>query len=194
MLVLYNVYDYHTASDIKPTEVLFNVDINANQKAIRNIKLERKSNNSAATVGMVKEIIPFTKNNLYREYFEEFYVFSDASKYKLIIGASGVTFTGINPNLTFQSTKDLSGINTDGLRLQYKYFNVVIPNRPNFTICVVMNLWLNRNFNIHFTINSLSTKTLGFDKTTKKLSLITNTGTTKITIPNLFNGKKLFYG
>ena len=27
-----NVYDYHTAFDIKPTEVSFNVDINANKK------------------------------------------------------------------------------------------------------------------------------------------------------------------
>ena len=39
------VYDYHTAFDIKPTEeVSYNVDINANQKLITNIKLERNSN------------------------------------------------------------------------------------------------------------------------------------------------------
>ena len=31
------VYDYHTAFDIKPTEVSFTVDINANQKAIINV-------------------------------------------------------------------------------------------------------------------------------------------------------------
>ncbi|MCG8405175.1 MAG: hypothetical protein MI923_08270 [Phycisphaerales bacterium] len=37
------VYDYHTAFDIRPTEVSFNVDINANSKAIRNIQLERNS-------------------------------------------------------------------------------------------------------------------------------------------------------
>ena len=30
------VYDYHTAFDIKPTEVVYNVDINANQKKIKN--------------------------------------------------------------------------------------------------------------------------------------------------------------
>ena len=30
------VYDYHTAFDIKPTEVMYNVDINANNK--KNIK------------------------------------------------------------------------------------------------------------------------------------------------------------
>ena len=66
------VYDYHTAFDIKPTEVEYNVVINANQKAIRNTKLDRNNDNSAATVGMVKELIPFTKNALYRKYFEEF--------------------------------------------------------------------------------------------------------------------------
>ena len=71
------VYDYHTTFDIKPTEVSFNVDIN----------------NSAATVKMVKDIIPFTKNNLYRKCFEDFYDFSDASNYKLAKGASKVTFT-----------------------------------------------------------------------------------------------------
>ena len=31
---------------------------------------------------------------------------------------------------------------------------------------------------------------LNFDKTTKKLNLKTNTGTTSTTLPNSFNGKK----
>ena len=44
------VYDHHTAFDITPIEVVFNVNINANQKAIRNIKLERNNDNSVATV------------------------------------------------------------------------------------------------------------------------------------------------
>ena len=73
-------YNYHTAFDIHPTEVVFNVDINANQKNIRNIALDRNSDNSAATVGMVKELIPFTTNNIYRQYFDEF--FNDEDKYK----------------------------------------------------------------------------------------------------------------
>ena len=63
------VYDYHTAFDIHPTQVVYNVDINANNKKILNIALDRNSNNSAATVGMVKEIHPFTTNILYRKYF-----------------------------------------------------------------------------------------------------------------------------
>lgn len=77
------VYDYHTAFDIKPTEVLFNVDINANQKKILNVALGKNNDNSAATVKMVKDILTFTKNNLYREFLEEFYDFSDARKHKL---------------------------------------------------------------------------------------------------------------
>ena len=91
------VYDYHTAFDIKPTEVEYNVDINANQKTIRNIKLDRHSDNSAATVGMVKELIPFTKNALYRKYFEEFYDFADADRYRINIGSFGVIFNSLNP-------------------------------------------------------------------------------------------------
>ena len=41
------VYDYHTAFDIHPTQVVYNVDINANNKKILNINLDRNSNNSA---------------------------------------------------------------------------------------------------------------------------------------------------
>ena len=58
-----------------------------------------------------------------------------------------------------------------------------------------MNLWLNRNSNLFFIVGSLSTKVLSLNNSTKELSLITNSGTTKITIKKLFNGKKkLFYG
>ena len=99
------VYDYHTAFDIKPTEVSYNVDINANSKKILNIDLDRKINNSAATVGMVKELSPFTTNALCRKYFSEFYDFSDANKYKINIGASGVSFTGLNPGILFSTKK-----------------------------------------------------------------------------------------
>lgn len=93
-----------------------------------------ETNNSVATVRFVKELIPFTKSSLYREYFEEVYDFSDARNYKLTIGASGVTFTGINPNLTFRTVKDLSIVNADGIRLQNNYFDVAVSNHPNYTI------------------------------------------------------------
>ena len=99
-------YDYHTGFDIQPTKVVYNVDLHMNRKKILNIVPDKSRNNSAATVKMVKDLetklAPYSKNNVYREIFEEFYDFSDASNYKLTLGASGITFTGINPNITFQ--------------------------------------------------------------------------------------------
>ena len=101
-------YDYHTVFDIHPTQVEYNVDINANNKKILNIALDRNSNNSAATVAMVKELIPFTKNSLYRKYFEEYYDFSDANIYGINIGSSGVIINSLKPNITLPPNKDLS--------------------------------------------------------------------------------------
>ena len=49
------VYDYHTAFDIKPTEVVYNVDINANQKVIKNFKIDANDNSSAATTRSRKQ-------------------------------------------------------------------------------------------------------------------------------------------
>ena len=58
---------------------------------------------------------------------------------------------------------------------------------------MLLSLWLNRNFNRFFIVGSLSTKILSFDKTKKELSLIPNTGTTKIAIQSFFNGKKIVF-
>ena len=74
------VYEYHTAFDIHPTEVVYNVDINANQNVIKNIKIDANDNASVATIGQIKSMNNFTINNLYRNIFEEFYDFSDANK------------------------------------------------------------------------------------------------------------------
>ena len=95
------------ALDIKPTEVVYNVPINMNRKKILNIALDENIGNSAATVKTVSDLElklgPFIKNNVYREIFEEFYDFSDVSNYKPTLGASGITFTVVNPNITFPS-------------------------------------------------------------------------------------------
>lgn len=88
--------------------------------------MDRNSFNSAATEKTVKDIIPFTKNNLYREFSEEFYDFSDASNNKLTKGASGVTFTGVNPSITFLQN-DITHIDTDGLRTKNNVLNLTIP-------------------------------------------------------------------
>ena len=89
-------YDYHTAFDIKPTEVVYNVDLDMNRKKILNIAPDRTRNNSAATKKMVKDLetklSPHTKNNAYREIFEEFYDLSDAGNYKIATGPSGIIY------------------------------------------------------------------------------------------------------
>ena len=105
------VYDYHTAFDIHPTQVVYNVNINTNNKKMLNIALDKNNNNSAATVGMVKEIHPFTTHNLYRKYFEKVYDFTDANNYGLSSGSSGVVFNS------------LDSITGDSIR------NIGIPNR-----------------------------------------------------------------
>ena len=73
-------YDYHTGFDTQPTRVVYNVGLDMNQKKILNIVPDKSRNNSAATVKMVKdlgtELGPYTKNNVYREIFQEFYDFS----------------------------------------------------------------------------------------------------------------------
>ena len=188
------VYDYHSAFDIQKTQVKYNVDINANQKAIRNIKLERGSNNSAATVGMVKELTPFTTfttNYIYRQYFEEFYDFTDATKYKLVIDRFGAVFTGVNPNLGFQSTKDLSFISPEGLRNLNYAIKLTKSQSSNFTICIVFQLWFNRNFTLQTQSARGGRLYLKFIKNIKKFHLERGVKSSEIALLDSFNGKNI---
>ena len=121
-----NTYDYQTAFDIKPTQVLYNVDLDMNAKKILNITLDKTYSKSAATVKMVSDlettIYPYTNNNVYREIFEHIYDFSDVSNCKLTIGVSGITFTGINPNLTFPQ-RTISNVEGNGIRFRGQALN-----------------------------------------------------------------------
>ena len=95
---------YHTAFDIKLTEVVYNVDLDMNRKKILNIAPDRTKNNLAATVKMVKnletKLSPHTTNNAYREIFEEFYDFSDAIIYRIVVAGqpSGILINNNNNN------------------------------------------------------------------------------------------------
>ena len=115
------VYDYHTAFDIKPTEVVYNVDINANQKVIKNIKIDPNDKSSVATMGQIEAMTKFTINNLYRNYFEDVFDFTDASNYGLNKSSSGVVFNS------------LISISGDSAR------NITLPNR---TIDDIKKRWL----------------------------------------------------
>ena len=195
-------YDYHTAFDIKPTEVVYNVDLDMNRKKILNIAPDRTKNNSAATVKMVKDLktklSPHTKNNAYREIFEEFYDLSDASNYKITIGISGIMVSGILPHIYFPRM-DTTNVLEGGLRLHNTTLSLELFSKRSFTLCVVMQLWLNRSFSIKTLMSNGAYEKphLIYDKTTKKLKLQTNghgsTNETSITLLNSFNGKRVVF-
>ena len=136
-------FDYHTAFDIKPTEVVYNVDLDMNRKKILNIVLDKTKNNSAATVKMVKDLetklSPHTKNNVYREILEEFYDLSNAGIYKIATRPSGVVFIGLLPNIHF-ANKFIANIEEGGLRIQNKPIRLRLFGKKSFTLCVVMRL------------------------------------------------------
>ena len=199
-------YDYHTAFDIKPTEVVYNVDLDMNRKKILNIAPDRTKNNSAATVKMVKDLetklSPHTKNNAYREIFEEFYDFSNAGIYKIIDRGqpSGIVINGLLPNIYF-TNMNIANIEEGGLRIQNKPVTLTLFGKRSFTLCVVMRLWLNKSMYIKtFMRNEAAEKPhLICEKTTKKLTLQTNglragsTYETSITLLNSLNDKRVVF-
>ena len=155
---------------------------------------------------MVKDLetklSPHTKNNAYRKIFEEFYDFSDASIYTILVAGqpSGIVINGLLPNIQF-TNMNIASIWEGGLRIQNKPVTLRLFSKRSFTLCVVMRLWLNRNMYIKtFMSNEAYEKPhLIYDKTTKKLTLQTNglkagsTNETSITLLHSFNGKRVVF-
>ena len=197
------VYDYHTAFDIKPTEVVYNVDINANQKVIKNIKLDPNDPTSVATMGQISGMTKFTINNLYRNYFEEVFDFTDASNYGLVSGASGVVFNSLisisgdsAKNISFFpfTNKTIDNIRKEGLNVNNYYLNFYSPvGITKYTLCIVFYHWRNRSLYI---TKSNSNKIqnllkLYYFSSDNKVSLEINKQKSSFTIPSDFNGKKI---
>ena len=194
------VYDYHTAFDIKPTEVVYNVDINANNKKILNINLDRNSNNSAATVGMVNEIHPFTKNYIYRKYFEDFFDFKDSNIYVLNQTSSGVVFNSLSsitgnsarsitlPNKTIDNVKT-GGLDINGYTITYTPASKL----TSYTLCIVFTLWRNRHFSISKKDANSNQLLLYLYYLNTNNTLFLHVGNTRknIVIPSSFDGKKV---
>ena len=187
------VYDYHKSFEIYRSQVKYNVDINANNKSILNIALNRNLNSSAATVGLVKELIPFTSNLVYRQYFKEFYDFADANIYGLSKTSSGIVINSLHPNITLPN-KHLANINKEGLDVN-NYTVTFNPsgNFRNYTLCIVFYLWTNRDFalvkkNSQDNHNLLS---LTFTKAAGYLTLLSNSRRVSFPLPNDFDGKKI---
>ena len=192
------VYDYHKSFEIYRSQVKYNVDINANNKSILNIALNRNLNSSAATVGMVKELIPFTVNHVYSRYFEQIYDFTDANNYELKRGASGIIISGLNHFHSLNGItipdKDISNINKEGLNIN----NYTISLNPsdnfrNYTLCLVFYHWTNRDFALvkKNTQNNQNLMSLTYTKAAGYLTLLSNIRRQFFSLPNSFNGKKI---
>ena len=197
------VYDYHTAFDIKPTEVTYNVDINANNKKILNINLDRNNNNSVATVGMVKEIPPFTKNYIYRKHFEHFFDFTDSNNYVLNSNSFGVSFNALSSltgnsayNITFP-TKTMDLIKKGGLNIN----NFTITFKPpsgvsEYTLCIVFNHHRRNNFTLSkYDITNPNSKKqflyLYYLFINETLNLHINSDRKNLSLSSSFDGKRI---
>ena len=77
-------YDYHTAFDIQPTKVVYNVDLDMNRKKILNIAPDRSRNNSAATARMVKDVESLISKSLCEEIFDQVFDISDVKSLKIV--------------------------------------------------------------------------------------------------------------
>ena len=185
------VYDFHTAYDIKPTEVTYNVDINANRHTIKGIKLDPNDKSSAATMGQIEAMTKFTINNLYRNYFQEFYDFSNADSYGINIGSSGVIINSVKPNITLPPNKDLDEIKKDGLNVNGYDVTFSPTHSSKSTLCIVFTHWRNRSFTLtkYLSTNNNILVKLNYDKTNNKVTLTVNRVTQNFTMLSEFSGK-----
>ena len=197
------VYDYHTAFDIKPTEVTYNVDINANNKKILNINLDRNNNNSVATVGMVKEIPPFTKNYIYRKCFEHFFDFTDSNNYVLNKNSFGVVFNALSSitgnsaqNITFPN-KTIDNIKDGGLKINDYSISFKPPiKNTSYTLCMVFSYGKNLNFHLtKYDVTNVNSKKillfLYYLYITNTLNLHIGNSRKNVVLTDSFDGKKI---
>ena len=88
---------------------------------------------------------------------------------------------------------NIVNIEKGGMRIKNKLLSLTLFSKKSFTICVVMQLWLNRSMYIKTCMRNEA------DETTKKLKLQTNglrvgtTNETSITLLNSFNGKRVVF-
>ena len=88
-------YNYHTAFDIQPTRVVYNVDLDMNRQRIFNIAPDRSRNNSAPTVRMVKDEESLISKSLYEEIFDQVFDISDVKSLKLFKKFLVLLFPGL---------------------------------------------------------------------------------------------------
>ena len=141
-------------------------------------------------------MIPFTTNYVYRQYFEEFYDFTDANIYGLNKTSSGVVINSLVPNINVPN-KHLSDIRKDGLNITNYNINFnPSGNFKNYTLCLIFYNWRNRNFSLvkKNSQNSQILLSVTYVNAANYLTLFINNKRSYFQLPSSFDGKKLFYG
>ena len=95
----------------------------------------------------------FTKNYVYRKYFEKIYDFTDSYNYGLSIGSSGII---INSLIHYNHNRGSNAIglpnrNISDIKKGLNIANYNISFNPsssfrNYTLCIVFYHWSNRDF------------------------------------------------
>ena len=134
----------------------------------------------------------YTLYNLYRQYFEEFYDFTDASFYGLNTNSFGVNITSMSPNIVVPN-KNLVNVNTDGLNINGYEITFTPSVAATSTVCIVFKFWRNRSFrlNKYLTTNDSILISLNYIKSSEMLNLPVNKTTKNFFVPTDFNGKKV---
>ena len=96
---------------------------------------------------MVKELIPFTKNYVYRQYFKEFYDFTDANIYGFSLGAFGIVINSLRPNINIPSRR-LTNIKEDGLDVRGYDVSFRPSGVTSYSLCIVFHFDISKNFSI----------------------------------------------
>ena len=185
-------YDYHTAFDIKPTKVVYNVDLDMNQKKINNIALDETQYKSAAAVKMVKDVKSLISTNFYEERFDQVFDISDVKSLRIVSKVSGVVIAGFN-DMTFPSDKLLSDYQTDaGITLTGSCIITLSQTHTlngNFTVACVKYYKNTSNFMLK--ING-SNPTAHFIVINNGMDIRAN-GRSRVAIPSAFHQRKVVF-
>ena len=191
------VYDYHTSFQEQKTQVVYNVDINANNKKILNIALDKSQSTSAATVGMVKDLFPFIKNHVYNQYFETFYDLTLASNYRLRKGRYGIVISILGKDsffLSMPNNRTIDDVRRDGLNISNYTIRFYPDNFTNYTLCIVFYHWYNRDFSLvkKNPDNRLTLTEISYNYRTKKVDLRNiSSNPENFTMPRSLDGKRI---
>ena len=192
-------YDYHTAFDIQSSQVVYNVDINANNNHIKNLVVDTNPS-SAATLGLVWELRSLLPLYYYYNLFGEFWDFKNMSKYETSGASSSSSFSfnrlkGIkneSKKISFPS-KGINNINYYGLDVNNYSVDIPLENSTtNLCIMIVFYFWDNNNFKItrYDTNNSSKLFEITYDKLAKRLLLESGGRNTSHNLPAVKNGDK----